>query len=364
MMLYKLLQNIDRDFFQPTVISLISKGEVGACIEALDRPVYALGMRRGLPNPLLMLRLARRLRQLSPDVVHTWMYHADLLGGLAARLAGVPSIAWCVRNSNLDRHKTKFSTRVVLSLSALASRWIPDRIISCSEQACQIHASIGYEKKKMHVIPNGFDLNLFKPNNKARIIIRAELGISDQTPLVGLIARFDPQKNHFGFIAAAKILEKKLPGTHFVLVGNGVDEENVLLTEEIKKSGLLTNMHLLGLRKDIPELMSALDVLASSSSYGEAFPNVLGEAMACGVPCAVTDVGDSAYILGDTGRIVASGDMPALAEAIYHILSLPHIMRESLGRLARSRIEINFEIKRIVNQYETFYSSMALRRGK
>ena len=357
MMLLKVLERLDRQRFSPHVISLTSLGDLAPRIVALGIPVEAMGMRPSITGWLNFFRLVRLLKRLHPDVVHTWMYHADLLGGLAARLAGISAVGWCIRNSNLDKDKTKFLTRAVVGLCALISKWVPSRILSCSEKARQVHVAHGYAAEKMVVVPNGFDLTRFKPDNDARHRIRAELGITEQTPLVGLIGRFDPQKNHAGFFEAAVVLHREMPQVHFVLIGNGIDINNAALMQAITHAGVLANTHLLGLRNDIPELMAALDVLASSS-YGEAFPNVLGEAMACGVPCAVTDVGDSAYIVGDTGRVVASGDMHGLAAALGDLLALPLPEKAALSERARARVAEHFEIGGVVRRYEKFYESL------
>jgi len=358
MMLLKLLERLDAGF-SPHVISLTTMGEIGPRIQALGIPVEALCMKPGLPNPLAFFRLMRRLRSLKPDVVHTWMYHADLLGGLAARLAGVGAIGWCIRNSNLDRDKTKLSTRVVVSACARASGWVPDRILNCSEVARQVHVDCGYAADKMVVVPNGFDLTRFQPDPQARAAIRSELGVDPDTHLVGLIGRFDPQKNHAGFFEAAGLLHGCFPTVQFVLAGKGMDEGNDELVRAIETAGVRHVTHLLGMRSDVSRLMAALDVLASASSYGEAFPNVLGEAMACGVPCAVTDVGDSAYIVGNTGRVVPSGDMAGLATAMESLLILAAEERRALGERARARVAENFEIGRVVKRYEAFYEELA-----
>lgn len=357
MMLFKVLERLDRQRFEPHVISLTTLGELAPRIVALGIPVQALGLKPGLTSPLGFFRLVQMLKHLNPDLVHTWMYHADLLGGLAARLAGVSAVGWCLRNSNLDKDKTKFSTRAVVGLCASISKWVPSRILSCSEKARRVHVGCGYAAEKMVVVPNGFDLTRFKQDDGARKRVRTELGVDVDTPLIGLIGRFDSQKNHEGFFKAAGLLHRHMPQVHFVLAGNGIDSSNAALIQAITRAGVLANTHLLGLRNDMPELMAALDVLASSS-YGEAFPNVLGEAMACGVPCVVTDVGDSAYIVGDTGRVVASGDMPGLAAALDELLVLPPSERAALGERAHARVAEHFEIGKVVQQYEDFYESL------
>jgi glycosyltransferase involved in cell wall biosynthesis len=356
-MLLKLLERLD-DRFSLHVISLAPLGEIGPQIQAQGIPVESLGMRPGVPSPMAFIRLVRRLRALKPDVVHTWMYHADLLGGLAARLAGIGAIGWCIRHSNLDRDKTKASTRAVVAACAWISGRVPDRILCCSEVARKIHVDVGYAADKMVVVPNGFDLSRFQPDPRARAAVRSELNLAADTRLVGLIGRFNPQKNHAGFFQAAGLLHRRLPTVRFLLAGKGIDEGNGELVRAMESAGIRSVTHLLGLRSDISRLMAALDVQASSS-FGEAFPNVLGEAMACGVPCAVTDVGDSAYIVGDTGKVVPAEDMAGLAAAMESLLLLPPVERQALGLRARSRVAENFEIGQVVKRYEAFYEDLA-----
>ena len=357
MMLLKVLENIDRHRFSPHVISLTTKGENGARIEALGVPVEALGMRSGRFSPVKFLRLVHWLRRLHPDAVHTWMYHADLLGGLAARLAGVRTVGWAIHHSNISPSHNKRSTLWVMKACAVLSRRIPRTILCCSHKAKEIHVSTGYDEGKIVVIPNGFDLACFKPDSDARISVRSELGLRKDTPLVGLIARLDPQKNHKGFFESAARIHRSRPDAHFLLAGAGVEDNNPTLRREIQQAGVGGNSHLLGRREDIPRLMAALDVLVSSS-FGEAFPNVLGEAMACGVPCVVTGVGDSAEIVGETGRVVAAGDMDGLAHNIIEILQLSHEERRAMGANALERIRARFDIESVVRQYEKFYENL------
>jgi glycosyltransferase involved in cell wall biosynthesis len=357
-MLLKVLQRIDRQRFFPHVISLTTIGEVGPHISALGIPVEAIGMKPGWPNPFAFCRLVRRLRAIRPEVIHTWMYHPDLVGGLAARLAGLSALGWGIRHSDLSRQANKLSTLAVVAACARLSHWLPKRIMANSEVARQAHVNRGYDAEKMVVIPNGFDLTRFQPNSVARVDVRRELAVAAETPLVGLIGRFHPQKNQLGFIEAATTLHRRMPEVHFILAGKGMDAGNAVLLRAAKSGGVAEVCHFLGRRDDIPRLMAALDVLASSS-IGEAFPNVLGEAMACSVPCAVTDVGDSAYIVGHTGKAVASGDMTGLAAALESLLKLPLDQRRSLGELARARVTECFEIGKVVRMYEAFYEELA-----
>jgi glycosyltransferase involved in cell wall biosynthesis len=357
--LLKLLQRLDGRF-QSHVVSLSTVGEIGRKIQSLGIHVESLGMHSRRANLWALWRLVRGLRALEPDIVHTWMYHADLLGGLAAMLANVPVVIWGIRNSTLDRTTTKASTRAIVRICAIFSRLIPDRIVSCSKIAEELHVRRGYAKEKLIVVPNGFDVSNFRPDQVARQTIRAELGIAMEQPVVGLIARYDPLKNFRGFFEMAVLLRVMVPRTQFVLAGSNVGWNNAELVQIIDACGVKGATHLLGKRDDVSQIMPALDVLVSAS-YGEAFPNVLGEAMACGVPCVATNAGDSAYIVGAAGKIVDIGDMKGLARAAAALITAPTSARQALAGLARARIISNFQIDDMVRSYETLYDELLLK---
>lgn len=354
-MLLKLLQNINRSSFEPAVISLGKKGKIGKLLIKNKIKVYSLGINSTFQFILGIFRLYKRIQKFRPQIVQTWMYHADLFGGIIARLAGVTTIVWGIRNSNLCNEKTKWLTQKIVQLCAYLSKVVPTQILSCSARAAQIHAELGYFRPKIKIIPNGFDLETFKPNKESRLSVRKELGLKSGALLVGLIARHDPQKNHKGFIRAAKYILKENKNVYFVFAGSGIEKQNAEFITELLGYQMADRFHFLGQRNDVPRLMAAIDVNVSSSSYGEAFPNILGEAMACGVPCVVTDVGDSAKIVGDTGRVVQANNMDSLGENILDILKMSPKNRRGLGRRARARIKANFEIKQVSQVYENFY---------
>ena len=363
MTLYKLLSRTDRTVFEPEVISLTTSGEVGEMMRALDIPVRALGMRRGVPNPLFVPHLTNLLRKLRPDVVQTWMYHADLVGGVAAKLAGNLPVVWNVRHSQLYPQQTKRTTIWTARTCALLSGFVPDRIVCAAEVSRRVHAQIGYKKQKMLVIPNGFDLSAFVPEPAARGSVRRELGISQSAPLVGLVARFHPDKDHGNFVRAAALLHaRRRPDAHFLLCGEGVTPENQELSGWLEGAGVRERCHLLGPRNDVPRLYAALDVAVSSSS-SEGFPNVVGEAMACGVPCVVTDVGDSAAIVADTGVVVPPRDPEALAGGMLKVLSLDGGERRGFGERARRRIGEHYSLESVVAAYEAMYAGLVAARG-
>ncbi len=352
--------------FDPVVVSLEDTPD-GLAPEFRDAGIrlQTLGMRGARSAPAGLARLVGLIRRERPDAVSTWLYHADLIGGLAARLAGVSAVAWNIRNGSLSGSTSPLGTRAVLKLNARLSTLLPRRILCCSEAARRIHVELGYDPGRFDIIPNGFDLTHFRPDPAARAAVRAELAIPEDAPLVGLIARFDPQKNHREFIEAAANLRRRLPAAHFLLAGEGCDAGNPELTGWLARGGdLAGSFRLLGRRSDVPRLTAALDVAASSSVYGEAFPNVLGEAMACGVPCVATDIGDSALILGTTGRIVPPQQPAALADALHDVLSMAPAARAALGLAARQRVSSNFELGAIRRRYEQAFDCLVDGQGE
>ena len=339
------------------VLSITDLGVMAPRLVAMGVPVEAIGMRRGHLSLPGFVRLVLRLRALAPDVVHTWMYHANILGGMAARLAGRSALVWGIRNGNLDPALHKASTLRVVRLGALLSGRVPDLILCNASASLDAHAQAGYRRSKMAVLPNGFDLGRFRPDAAARASLRAELGVAVDAPLVGLIGRFDPLKNHQGFVRAAALVHAERPDVHFVLAGTGATGTNAALVRWLGDAGVAHMTHLLGRRDDMPRLMAALDVLASSSA-GEAFPNVIGEAMACGVPCAVTDVGDCAAIVGRFGRVVAAGDMAALAHQVLQLLALPAPARARSAEAMLRDVSARFDITHVARRHEQQYLAL------
>jgi glycosyltransferase involved in cell wall biosynthesis len=214
--------------------------------------------------------------------------------------------------------------------------------------------SIGYDPALFEFIPNGFDLDQFSFDQSAADQVRTELGIPANSPIVGLVARMNPQKDHASFVSMAAILHKHRPDVHFVLVGQGVDHPKGQVARQISEEGIGSVFRLLGRRSDVARLMSAFDIFVSSS-LAEAFPLVIGEAMATGVPCVVTDVGDSAFLVGDTGQVVPPKDPDALADACLHLLSMPADAQQSLRVAARERIRHNFDLDAIAQRYLNVY---------
>jgi len=363
-MLLRLLSQCDPRHYDFEVISLTDPGDIANDVRALKVPVRALGMRweAVIPNPAAVFRLAGWLRQSRPDLVQTWMYHANLVGGLAAKLAGGPPVIWGIRQTNVDLASVRRRTSLIAKGAALLSKILPAYVLYNSHVSRRAHAVLGYADDRAGVIANGFDLEVFKPDTAARGAVRRELGLDEGTPLVGLIARYDPQKDHATFIAAAGLVHGQHPEAHFLLAGLDADTENSALATAIAEAGITSHCHLLGHRNDMPALMASLDT-ACSSSIGEGFPNTVGEAMACDVPCVVTDVGESALIVGHTGHVVPPRNPKALAEKIAAILSLTADARRTLGQSARTRIGTKFSLDATAETYQELWHVIANSRN-
>jgi len=356
-MLVKLLAAMDRERFEQSVVCMTGRGALSAEIEALGVPLVHLDMKRGGASPGGLLRLVSIIRKTRPDVVQTWLYHADLMGLLAALLARAGKVVWNLRCSDMDLSKYRRMTSFVLKANAFLSNR-PAVIVSNSQRAVELHRGFGYRPRRAEVIPNGFDLERYHPDPGAGARLRQELGIPVDAPVVGMVARFDPQKGHDVLFAAAKSLRKRLPGVHLVLAGRGVSAGNAGLGNEDDQT-IGQGVHFLGERTDVPALMNAFSVLACPSLYGEGFPNVVGEAMACGVPCVVTDVGDSAFVVGDTGRVAPPGDAQAFAAELEAVLTMPPDALSFMGRSARKRVEEHFSMPAVAGQYQNLYTSLA-----
>jgi glycosyltransferase involved in cell wall biosynthesis len=265
-------------------------------------------------------------------------------------------LCWNIRCSDMDMSRYSHLSRLVLRVLAGLSG-CPDLVVVNSEAGRRLHEKLGYSPRRWEIVPNGFDLNRFHPDAAARRSLREELSIAPDSLLIGLVARHDPMKDHQTFLEAAGLVARERSDVHFVLVGHGINRHNAQLAELISRLALEEQIHLLDERGDIPRLMAALDILALSS-LGEGFPNVVGEAMACGIPCVVTDVGDAADVVGETGIVVPPRDPKAMADAWKKLLGLPASKRQSLGRDARRRVEDSFSIQSVARRYEQLYRDM------
>ena len=334
------------------VVSLMDEGFYGAALRSAGIELHCLRMRRGVPSLRAVLTLAHVLRRHKPDVVMTWLYHSDLLGLLASLLAGLGTrrVVWNVRCSDLDISQSPASTRLVVRTLARLSA-LPAAVATNSWSGQRHHAIIGYRPRRWVVLPNGFDPGEWRPDASDRRRVRLELGLAEHSTAIGMVARADPQKDHATFFAAAERLYTEDRGLWFILIGRGTEGLTVPAT-------LAGRMKVLGERQDIQRLLRGLDVFVLSSAYSEGFPNAIGEAMATGLPCVVTDVGDSKIVVGDSGLVVPRRNADELARALETVIIESIGKRNERGRRARERIERHFRQDAMVARYVDLWRSM------
>ena len=357
MMLYKLLTRIDREKFSPTVVTLIPGGMFSERIAELDVPIYDLGMRQGMPNISSLMRLRKLLRQLQPKVIQGWMYHGNLMASLGKFMSrGDATVFWSVHQSLASISAEKKVLAMLIRITARLSKSVKTVVFS-AESGLKQHLAVGYHDKNVLAIRDNFDLDSFKVTD-AKLHLRQTLGLAEESVLVASVARYAPMKDHANLVSAAALLTTDFTNLHFVCVGPGVDSKNQKLTNQIAQLKLEERIHLLGERRDIQSILSEVDIFALSSAFSESFPNVLGEAMACHVPCVTTDVGDAYAIVGDVGIVVPPGDSIALAAGLRKLLEMSSQQRADLGRQSRLHIEDQFNLDgadSFVRKYERLY---------
>ncbi len=333
------------------VISLMDKGVYGAALEAHGVELHCLGMRRGWASPRALFKAITLIRRVKPDLVMTWLYHADLLGTVAARLAGVRRVVWNLRGSEMAFGHYAPTTRWTASVLARMSRW-PVAVAANSRAGRRAHEAMGYRPRRWVYLPNGFDLDEWRPDAGDRAAVRRELGFGESDVAIGVVARVDPQKDYTTLLDAAGRLISQVPEARFVLIGKGTQALAV-------PSPLRLRVEALGERRDVARLMRGLDMVALASAFGEGFPNAVGEAMASGLPCVVTDVGDAADLARGAGAVAPPGDPAALAEALAVLARLPPGERERRGLGARERIKRDYGIDEIAGRYLALWEDVA-----
>lgn len=343
--------------FRHTVVSLTGVGKIGQQLQLRGVDVQSLGMRSAVGIPRVLWQLIRLVREVRPHIVQTWMYHANLLGGVAAHIAGSRRVIWSLRGSTIPQ-KGISMTRIVVIVGSWLSSLIPNMIVCCAESVRVAHAQLGYDLSKLIVIPNGYDLEHFSNHAELRQQARSAFGFGEDDVVVGIVGRFDPLKDYRNFVLAAAMLASRIEHVKFLMVGRGIDSTNTLLMGWLATSGFIEKFVLTGERNDIPACLAAMDIFCLSSR-SEGFPNVVCEAMAMNLPCVVTDVGDAAEIVSKTGIVVPRGDPNTLAIGLWAMIEKGRAEWIRLGELARRQIEKRYAIANVSIQYESLYKQIS-----
>lgn len=336
------------------VISLRGPGKYYQLLDKIGVKVYCLHLK--IFSIFKFIHLIKLIRTLKPDIVQTWLVHADFVGGIAARLAGILNILWNIRYSNIEIGKAKLTTIFIIKILSALSHIIPKNIITVSKKAKKIYEITGYKKKIIKFIPNGYDLSILKVSKFKKIKFKKKINFKKKIPLIGNVARFDPQKDHLNLLNALYLIRKRNIDFFCILVGFNVNKKNVDLVSNIKKLKLSNHVKLLGQHDNISEVMNGLDLHILSSSYGEGFPNVIAESMACGTPCIATDVGDSSFVIGKTGWVVPPKNSVKLATAIERALYEKNTSKwNKRCNKARQRIKKKFSIMKMIESYNNLW---------
>lgn len=355
LMLCRLLERSDPSHHDSAVLSLMTPTSLKERLESLNLPLYTLDMKPPLPGLKSIRKLRRILQEFQPDLIQGWMYHGNLAASVGARLAGFKGpVLWNIRHSLHDMSFEKPSSRLTIRMNAKLSKH-PRAIIFNSCASIEQHEAIGFASDRSVFVPNGVDSDLYRPHPELRQEVRAELGIAESAPLIGMIARYHPQKDPVNLLKAVAIIAEQQPDVRLVIAGRHFDQDNNLVLAAIADLGLEDQVQLLDRRDDIPRLLAAMDVVASPSAWGEGFPNALGEASAAGVPCVATDIGDSARVIGDCGRVVQPRDPEALAAALIDVLNLEPARKRQLREAARRHITDNFKLDVIAKRFSKLH---------
>jgi glycosyltransferase involved in cell wall biosynthesis len=358
MMLCRLLEAMDHTAFECHVVCLGPRGPLAERVIQSGAKLTCLNLKGPLTFPRGLWQLSRIMRQLRPDAVHTWMYHADLLGGLAAKFGGGnPPVTWALHHSHAAGGM-KRTTKLIVKLLARWSSWLPTRIVSCSTASTEEHAKLGYDISKIELIFNGADAQVFKPDAEARALLRETRGIPSDAPTVGFVGRCVPVKDLPTFFKAAALVQKQLPDAHFVFCGPNLDEAPHAVHEAMQALPYPGQLRFLSFRPDVAKVYPAFDLLALTS-LSEACPMSLIEAMSCGVPCASTDVGDAAFIINRPEAIAPAGDASKIAATWLTALTMSVVERAELSSAARQRATDVFSLSTCVHRYQSLYRDLA-----
>jgi glycosyltransferase involved in cell wall biosynthesis len=347
-MLCRLVLASDSRKFSHSVISLRLPGPLSQQLENAGIKVRTLRLESLAGFPEAMLELIGIIRKTGPDLLHSWMYYSDIMAGIASIITGFKPVIFGIRHG--DTTEDSLKTHLSAKVAALMTHLVAEKVVSCSDKAAKAHCLNGYKKEKIRVIHNGY----VPAASESPEWLRQRLKVAESVPLIGLIARYDPVKDHKSFIAAAALVHRVFPEAEFVLCGHNVSSDNYELSAMIASHNMQAKFHLLGFQKDIGRVLCALRFLVSAS-ITEAFPNVVAEAMNGGIPCVVTDVGESAHIVGNTGIIVPPRNPVQLAAAMCRMLACSREELTVMAAECRRRIHGLFALPAMVQKYEETY---------
>ena len=356
--LYKLITGDKKN--NHIVISLTDFGKYGKLLKNNNIPVIKFNFKKNRLNLSGIYKIIKTIKLYKPNIIQSWMYHADLISCMVKIFNPRLKIIWGIRNTTY-KLKESYSRYFISRICSIFSHFVPNIIISCGYEAMNQHKMLGYAKKKIKVICNGVDLKTFNTKDNLEILLELEKNykINVKKIAIGMVARYDKQKGFDILIEALTKLKRKKIEFNCFLIGTNVDNNNEKLVSLIKKNNLSSSIFLLGQRNNIENIFNLLDITILSSINGEGFPNVLIESMACGTPCVATDIGDSKYIIDDTGWIACPNDFDSLADSIEKAIFEFYKKNLNLKKLnCKKRVIENFDINLMIKKFQDTWSKI------
>lgn len=338
-----------------TILSLSGKCHLDDAFMSIGVEVKSYNLKSFLCIIPGLYKLCKDLRRINPEIVQTWMPHADLIGGICARIFTSAQVFWGCHHADISLRSLKWSTLTTVRINALLSYFVPDNIITVSEHVKTQYSDHGFDKSKINVIENGTDCSYFKKRENARKKLVDELKISANMKMIGFVGRYSFEKRPEDFLKLATMIDKDIGTCHFLMVGDGHDEKNTELADLLVTHGVASKISLLGIRDDVPLILSSLDVLISTS-VTEASPMVLIESLACGCPCISSNNEGAKSVGGRFIKYVEVGDIDAFYRETKILLLQDDSARNIFEKKSSEYIAANFSVGKTAARYLNLYN--------
>ena len=346
--------NISQEY-KPFVLALRQVDGIQAQFAQADIPIHELQLNKLSGLLRAPIQVWRLVRAINPTIIHGWMHHGNLLAVLAWLFSGRKSmLLWGMHHTPEAATAERLQHALVLRLGQWLSHY-PDNILYVSQRSQQRHREMGYANERALVIANGIAV-CAEAVEGLRAEVRAELGIDANIPVIGSLTRYVPEKDIPNLVEAIRLFGRVDKQACFVLAGEGMSLDNLELVALLEQAGCQASVRLLGVRKDASRLIAVMDI-ATLSSRREAFPLFLAEAMAAGVPCVATDVGDIAESVGTTGLIVPRESPQQLADAWQQLLAMTTEERRQRGQMAQTRMRDIYSLDTVIKRYQVIFQS-------
>jgi len=349
--LYRLIVN-SPDSYQHEVLCLTSGGEMHSVFLSSKIKVTTIDFKKSFFSSMYFL--IKIIKSKNPDIVQTWLYHANLIGGIAARCSGINCVIWGLRGTAIPQSILSIHN-LIIKIGALFSYFIPSSIVCNAQTVKNFHIKKKYCNNKIEIIENGF--NVHQARLKKEVLLSEIKVNNEKSLLIGTVGRYDKLKDYPNMVDALSIIMKEFPNVHFIMVGRGLDNSNMELMALLSDSLDISRVHLLGEKNNISSCLIELDIFCLSSR-NEGFPNVIAEAMLMKLPCVATNAGDSSSLVSDIGILVPVEDHIKLALGLKYMIEIGNKKRKKIGERSYSHIKSNFSIENNISKFNKLYMKL------